>query len=275
MQVRLLVDGEEQMVLLHLLEDGEADVPARAADLATEVVLGDDFGGGDRVTGVDAIEGLDVLVAQVPLLEQRLFLGLGGARAHFLEVVPGRQEGGLRAVDTGLDVARARGGDDTGDQVALADQAAGDDPLRGGGAGGEVVLPDVAQPVVARLVGVVGDHRDALGQSVVDRLIEGRGVDQGGGDAVDAGGNGCVYGGDHVGGERGRGTCPRRCRYAEDGGRVLQPVDRGREERVGGHVVDERELVRRVAGEHRDRCCPGRTGRCGAPLGEHFGETRP
>ena len=165
---------KSKLLLLHLLEDGEADVPPGAADLAPEVVLPDDGRGGDRVTRVDAVEGLDVLVAQVPLLEQRLLLGLGGARAHFLEVVPGRYEDGLGAVDPGLDVAGARGGDDTGDEVTLAHQTARDDPVGGGRTGGDVVLPDVAHPVVARLVGVVGDHRDALGKSIVDRRVEGR-----------------------------------------------------------------------------------------------------
>ena len=51
--------------------------------------------------------------------------------------------------------------------------------------------------------------------------------------------------------ERSSSTRSTRARYAEDRGRVLEPVDRGREERVGRHMVDERELVRRVAGEQR------------------------
>ena len=60
--------------------------------------------------------------------------------------------------------------------------------------------------------------------------------------------------------------------YAEDRGRVLEPVDRGRKERVGRHVVDERELVSRVAGEHRVVAVPeGLSG--GAALGEDVDKT--
>ena len=125
MQVRLLVDGEQQIPVLHLLEDGEADVPPGATDLAPEVVLGDDGRGGDRVTGVDAVEGLDVLVAQVPLLERASSRAWVALVPTSLNSYACGYENGLRAVDPGLDVPGARGGDDTGDEFALADQTAG------------------------------------------------------------------------------------------------------------------------------------------------------
>ena len=157
-------------------DDRRPDVPDRGADLALEVVLLDELGDGVAVAAVDRDHELHVLVTGVPRGDLVVLrCTLGRRRPDLDEVDAGLGEDRLRAVDPRLDVPGARRRDDPGHEVALLDLL--EDLLRDRGARGEVVLADVGHPVVLdprRDVGVVGDHRDALAQRVVDRGVERR-----------------------------------------------------------------------------------------------------
>jgi hypothetical protein len=152
-----------------------------------------------------------------------------------------------RAVVAGLDVARARGGDED-DDVAARDQ--GSDLVAHGLAGDVERLPDVGQPVGAddrlalheRAVGVVGEHRNTLVHGILDRALERILVDDGHGNSVRFRGDRGVQVGRHLGDGGGLRAAPLRSGQTEQRGRVGQAVLGWREERVGGDVIDEPEL---------------------------------
>ncbi len=130
------------------LHDRQSDVPDRCFDLALQIVLLDELRDRVAVTAVDGHHELDVLVARVPRGDLVVLRRALGCRSPDLnEVDAGRLQDRLRAVESRLDVPRPRSRDDSGDEVALSDPLP-EDRLPDRGAGGEVVLADVGQPVV-------------------------------------------------------------------------------------------------------------------------------
>ncbi len=109
-------------------------------------------------------------------------------------------------------------------------------------AGDEQVLADVSQAGVAGGVGVVGDDRDPGVERLLRRRVERGQADQRDRDPVDAGADRAVERVDHLADVAGLRAGPL-IRAAEQLARVGGAVLRRREERVGRHVVDERELV--------------------------------
>ena len=116
--------------------------------------------------------------------------------------------------------------------------------------GDEQVLADVGQPRVAGGVGVVGDDRDPGGQRLLDGLVERGQADQRDPDPVDAGADRAVERVDHLADVAVLRAGPL-VGAAEQLAGVRRAVLGRREERVGRHVVDERELVARA---RRRRC---------------------
>ena len=160
----------------------------------------------------------------------------------------------LSAVDARLDVQRARGGDEQRD-VTGRDELG--DVVPHLLPGDEQVLADVGQARVAGGVGVVGDHRDLGGERLAGGRVERGQADQRDGDAVDAGADGAVERTHHLTDVAVRRSGPlvgAPQQLAGVGGAVLR---RG-EERIGGDVVDEGELVGLADAEDpRGRASPG------------------
>ena len=108
-------------------------------------------------------------------------------------------------------------------------------------AGDEQVLADVSQSSVAGSIGVVAEDRDPGGERLVRRTVERLQVDEAHRDAVHLGADGAVHRVDHLA-HVGALRAGPLVLAAEQLAGVLRAVLRRDEERVGGHVVDEREL---------------------------------
>ena len=196
---------------------------------------------------------LDGLVAEQVGLDRGLLLTGQRAGGHLGEGVAAlglEHRGGT--VVAGLDVARARGGDEDGDVAAARHE--GEDLLAHLLAGDVQRLPHVGQPVRAddrlavleRAVRVIGKDRNARVHGILDRALERVRVDDGHGNSVRFGGDGRADVGRHLGDGGGLRAAPLRGGQTEQRGRVGQAVLGGREELVRGDVINEPELPLRT-----------------------------
>ena len=103
-------------------------------------------------------------------------------------------------------------------------------------------LANVGEPGIGGRIGVVPDHRDADTERIVSWLIERLGVDQAHRDAVHLVGDRRLHSGHHLGDGGGLRAGPLVATAQERAG-ILDSVDCRCEERVGRHMVDERNLV--------------------------------
>ena len=120
--------------------------------------------------------------------------------------------------------------------------------------GQEQVLSDVRQPCVAGGVRVVGDDRDPRRQRLRDRCVERVQIDERDADPVHPRADRAVEPVDHLG-HVARLRAGPLVRAAEQLARVGSAVLGRGEERVGGHVIDERELVRLTRAEDARGVC--------------------
>ena len=165
LQVRLLVDREKQLLLLAPAGGRGRPCPTQSPRPCPRGCIWRWSWRRRSSHQSRRVHELDVLVAEVPLLEQRRQLrGLRGARATSLVLYPAFWKTGLAPSIRGWMLPVPGVAMITGDEVTLVDQTGSDDPVGGRCTGGEVVLADVGHPVVAGLVGVVGHDRYALRQ---------------------------------------------------------------------------------------------------------------
>ena len=245
MQVGLLVNSEGQVTGSDLLQYGDTDVKGGPADpLGGQAQLLDGSGNGDAVAATAREHELDVWVAVVPGLGRRQCRAFGGTDRDLDEVDPGRLEHAGGSVHSGLLVERPGNTDHAAHKVALF--YVGQDTLGDCYARVEQVLAYIRLGIVGGALGIVGHDGDAEAQRLVGHVVERCGVDNAAPNTVDIVVDSHVERIDHLRHDVVLRTGP--CvRAAQERAHVVSPGPGWDEERVGGYVAHERELVGRVA----------------------------
>src|SRR5215211_173919 len=251
LHIGLLVYREVDVAGLYELERLRQEiVPAATHPLLVQAVLLHHLGDTLGAAGVHGEHALHVLVALVVRVDPvQLVRNLGASCDLRILDVRTRVLYGLDgAVDARLDVERARRRDEERYRP-FPHQV--HDPLAHLHPGEEEILADVRERGVVLTflaICIVRNDGDALVQSLLDRAVEGLRVYDGERDAVGVPRDRRAHGINHLLDVRllrtrplGLGTKQRV--------RVLDAVLGGNEERVGGHVVDEYEVVLGGLGE--------------------------
>src|SRR5215211_5219665 len=196
LQIGLLVDGEVYVALAQVLQDLWRQIVAAGLDaLVVQPELRHHLGRALGAPRVDGEHSGHILVAVVPGLDPGPLLRYISARGDLLDlyVLPRILYRLLRAIYSRLDVERARRRYEERHEP-FVDEA--DDPLAHLDAGQEEVLAHVRKRGISPCplaVGVVSDHRDAVVQCLLDRVVESHGVHDRDGDAVGVAGDGGVH----------------------------------------------------------------------------------